>query len=291
MRDDMGHDGQSEGGRVAAIRAAIAAGFRRRRPGPAAAGPAAAPARRWRAPATEAAWAALPVLTPNPRQMERERIVSFGKVHPAAVAFDVLRTRLMKLCRDNGWRRVAISSPTKGMGKSVVATNLALSLSRSDETRVVLIDLDLKLLGLRRIFGQREPRPIAEFLGGRKPAEAFLQRVGATLAVGVNSQPVRHSSELLQSATARDALAAVEQLYAPDLMILDLPPLLVSDDALALLPQVDAVLLVAAAGETTAKEIKACEALIGNACKLIGVILNKCRDDAADAYGYYGTYR
>jgi Mrp family chromosome partitioning ATPase len=290
MRDDMGED--SQGGRAAGIRAAIAQAMRRRHGRTAKpAATAAAPVRRWRSPATDAAWAALPVLTPNPRQMERERIVSFGKAHPGAVAFDVLRTRLIKVCRDNGWRRVAISSPTKGMGKSVIATNLAFALSRSAETRVVLIDLDLKLLGLKRIFGAREARPITDFLGGRKPADAFLQRVGDSLAVGINSHPVRHSSELLQSATARDALAAVEQHYVPDLMILDLPPLLVSDDALALLPQVDAVLLVAAAGETTAKEIKACEALIGNACKLIGVLLNKCRDDAADAYGYYGTYR
>jgi Mrp family chromosome partitioning ATPase len=243
--------------------------------------------RTWRSARSEAAWERLAPASFDPRLLARRLVVSQNKTDPGAVAFDILRTRLLKVCRDNGWRRVAITSPTKGMGKSVICANLAFALARSEETRAVLLDLDLRMPGLKRIFGLRTPRPIAGLLRGEVPPEQFLERLGPAVAIGLNTTPVRHSSELLQSGAAREALAAIEATYEPDLMLFDLPPILVSDDAIAMLSQVDAALLVAAAGETTAREVRDAEAMIAGVCSLIGVVLNKCRDDAADGYRYY----
>ncbi|MGV8954718.1 MAG: hypothetical protein ACOH2M_26710, partial [Cypionkella sp.] len=64
--------------------------------------------------------------------------------HPAAVGFDILRTRLLHGLAEKGWRRIAVTSPTHGCGKSFVAINLALSLARRPSSRSVLLDLDLR---------------------------------------------------------------------------------------------------------------------------------------------------
>ncbi len=82
----------------------------------------------------------------------------------------------------------------------------------------------------------------------------------------------------------------MHEVYRPDAVIYDLPPLLVSDDAIGFLPQVDCVLLVAAAGQTTPTEIDECERLLGETTNFLGVLLNKCEVKNSDAYqyGYYG---
>jgi Mrp family chromosome partitioning ATPase len=243
-----------------------------------------------RLPTAEAAWSALRAIEADERTLEAERVVSYAKTDPAHVAFDVLRTRLLKVCRDHRWTRIAVTSPTKSCGKSMVCANLAFSLARNEETRAILLDLDLKLPRLAKVFGVAPVGRIGGFLRGETPPEGFLARVGANLAVGLNAERVRDSAELIQSPQATATLAAMIDRYRPAIALYDLPPLLVSDDVIGLLPQVDAVLLVAAAGQTTAKDIAACEALLADSANFIGVVLNKCADDPRDSYAYDYQY-
>lgn len=249
-------------------------------PGPAPAATAAAPG-----PAP-GPWESLREVTLAPRQLARSRIVSLEKSDPAHVAFDVLRTRVLKALRDNGWRRVAVTSPTKGCGKTFVAANLALSLARQPEIRTLLLDLDLRAPALAPALGLREARPIQPFLEGRAAPAEHLLRVGANLALGPNSQRVRDSAELIQARQTGPALAAAVAFLAPDVVILDLPPLLAGDDALATLPHVDCALLVAGGGQTTPEHIEACERLLEGSTPLLGVVLNRAEDVAEDLYGY-----
>jgi Mrp family chromosome partitioning ATPase len=50
-----------------------------------------------------------------------------------------------------------------------------------------------------------------------------------------------------------------------------------SDDAMGFLDQVDCVLLVAAAGQTSLREIDVCEQDLSAQTNVLGVVLNKCR--------------
>jgi Mrp family chromosome partitioning ATPase len=241
-------------------------------------------------PAADAAWSALTEAAPDERTLEAERVVSYRKTDPAHVAFDVLRTRLLKTCRDHGWTRIAVTSPTKACGKSMVCANLAFSLARNEDTRIILVDLDLKLPRLAQVFGLAPSGRVSGFLQGLTPPEGFLIRIGPNLAVGLNAERVKDSAELIQSPQAAAALGAMIDRYRPGIVIYDLPPLLVSDDVIGLLPQVDAVLLVIAAGQSTAKDVGACETLLSDATNFIGVILNKCSDDPRDTYSYEYQY-
>jgi Mrp family chromosome partitioning ATPase len=247
-------------------------------------GAPAAEAELRRLPVAEAAWAALAGTQPDEARLEAGRVVSSRKTDPAHVAFDVLRTRLLRVCRDRGWTRIAITSPTKACGKSTVCANLAFSLARNADTRTILLDLDLRLPQLSRLFGVAPRGGVAGFLQGRTPPEGYLLRVGANLAVGLNVERVADSAELIHSPQAAAALGAMIDRYRPEIVLYDLPPMLVSDDVIGLLPQVDAVLLVVAAGQSTAADVRACETLLSDAANFIGVVLNKCSDDPRDSY-------
>jgi Mrp family chromosome partitioning ATPase len=242
------------------------------------------------APADPSPWAALEEVTLDAVHLKRTRVVSYQKNDPAHIAFDVLRTRLLKVFKDNGWSRLAITSPTKGCGKTFVAANLAISLARQAECRTVLIDMDLKVPEIAGTLGLTTPRPIEWYLTGKTRPEDYFRRIGPNLALGLNTERVRDSAELIQDECTAQALAQMRELYRPDAVIYDLPPMLASDDAIGFLPHVDCVLLVAAASQTKAAEIEECERLLGEATNFLGVLLNKCEVKTSDTYqyGYYG---
>lgn len=231
-----------------------------------------------------ARWAAITPTLPDPAHLERHRIVT-AAAGRAAVPFDVLRTRTLQQMRANNWHRVAITSPTEGCGKSTIALNLALALARQTDLRTILCEADLRRPSLARLLGITAPLQFARVLEGRAPFADHARRIGTNLAIAVNCGPVRHSAEILHGPAVGPTLDVLEAEYNPQVMIFDMPPILVSDDAMAFLGQVDCVLLVAGAEITTIKQIDACEREIAQVANVMGVVLNKCRYTGSD-YGY-----
>ena len=98
-------------------------------------------------------------------------------------------------------------------------------------------------------------------------------------------RPFAWRRELLQNAEAAKALKGLKQKLDPDFIVLDLPPMLSTDDVMAVLPNVDCVILVAAAEATTRSEIDMCELELSQKSNVLGVVLNKCRY-SPEKYGY-----
>ena len=204
---------------------------------------------------------------------------------PAHVAFNLLRTRVRKSMADRGWKSVAITSPSPGCGKTVVAINLALSLARAPNCRVVLLDLDLRRSAVASALGVTAKASIADFLLGSANAEDCFVETVDNLFVAINHQPLKHAAEMMQSPRMQSLLSAIEERLAPDVILFDLPPMRSNDDALAFFPNTDAVLLVVGAGVSTAAEVAECEGQISQVDKLLGLVLNKC-ESRADDYAY-----
>lgn len=239
--------------------------------------------------ARDALWAGLEEFQPRPRHLKRNRIYAVAAGGEAA-AFDITRTKLLHQMRSNRWRRVAITSPTPACGKTTLSLNLAFSLGRQADLRTMLVELDLRRPTMAQLLGQKEARQFSEVLEGRAPAEEHLVRIGETLAVGTNRASVASSAELLHKVETGQIMDALELQFAPDVMIFDMPPMLLTDDTLAFIDQIDCVLLVAAAGNSSMAEITRCAEELSARCNFLGVVLNKCRYlDGGDAYGYgYG---
>lgn len=233
-------------------------------------------------------WTGLQDFAPDLRRLEQQRIY-LGSGGSLSSAFDVLRTRVLQQMQANNWRRLAITSPTTGCGKSTVALNLAFSLARQPERRVLLAELDLRRPSLRKILGIRDEVDFGAVLDGRAEFAACARRYGKNLAVACNSKPGQAPSELLQSSMVPMVLSQIETDYAPEIMLFDEPPMMAGDDVLAFTAHVDAVLIVAAAETTTIKQIDLCERELAQQTNIIGVVLNKCRYDA-DVHDYSYRY-
>jgi protein-tyrosine kinase len=231
-------------------------------------------------------WAALTELTLNTARLDLHRIVSYRKSHPAHVGFDMLRTRILNVLRTNGWTRLAITSATKGCGKTMVSLNLALSLGHQADMRSMFFDMDLRSPSAAKYLDVHERFSMESFLNGVVEAPAFLRRAGTNLALGLNTAVVPSPAEMLHHARTKDILSATLNRYRPNVAIFDLPPVLVSDDVLAFLPHGDCVLMGAASGQTTPKEIREAEQVLGNQTNFLGVMLNKSKEKTGHGYYY-----
>lgn len=233
------------------------------------------------------AWRALDELAVEPKLIEQNRIVALQDGAPGA-EFDMMRTRVLQQMRANNWRRLAITSPTPACGKTTVALNLAFSLSRQSDVRTILLEMDLRRPSLARVLGLDNGHKFARVLDGKEPLADHALRYGDNLILATNRSPSQRPAELLQGSKATEALNEIEATYAPDIMIIDMPPMLVSDDTIAFMNKVDCVLLVAAAETTKVKEVDICERELSQHANMMGVVLNKCRHMGPTyGYGYY----
>lgn len=231
-------------------------------------------------------WESLGSLALSAKHLAGNGLFPQSDSDPAAAAFDLLRTRLLHGLADKGWRRIAVTSPTHGCGKSFVATNLALALARRPGSRSALIDLDLRRPRLADLLGVPDAGPLEDFLSGSQPLESQFRRFGRTLALGLNSEPVEQASERLHHPDTVLALEAMLAQLDPEVVLYDMPPALVGDDVLALAPCIDAVLLVTDGTRSSPEEIRACERLFEGRLPLMGVVLNRAQDRKAGHYRY-----
>lgn len=230
-------------------------------------------------------WTGLKSWTPDHRVLKENRVITLDHADAARGSFDMLRTKILQVMRQNGWKSIAVTSPTAACGKSTVSANLAFSLSHQVDCRTVLLDLDLRRPSVGKTLGMKETPSIEKFLNGNASLEESFVRFGSNLAIAANDRPVTHASELLQSASARSALAAMQSRLGPDIVLYDLPPMLAFDDVLAFAPSVDCALIVTAAEMTTGAEADVCEYELSQRTKVLGVVLNKCRY-TPEKYGY-----
>jgi Mrp family chromosome partitioning ATPase len=201
----------------------------------------------------------------------------------------MLRNQVLQEMDKHSWQFLAVTSPTMACGKTVTACNLAMSIARLPERSVLLVDLDMRkpmvadYLGLESDFG------ILSVLGDRCTLGSSLieASIGPNkLLVLPGEAAPKTSAEWMASQTMGTLLQTIKRDFRSRLVIFDLPPMLVGDDVISILPRMDAVLLVAGIGSTSVADIKECQKHLRQS-NVIRVVVNKVRDGMDDYYGYY----
>lgn len=223
--------------------------------------------------------------------MEQSRFVSEVDDRSAIAAYKVLRTRVLQRMRSNNWRTLLVTSAGAGEGKTLTASNLALSLSRDVNQSVLLVDLDLKRSRVAQYFGfdVEIGDGIGEYLTGSAEIPDIVYSPSGMERISIipNRSEIEHSSDLLSSPRMKELLEWLRVQSERTIVIFDMPPVLVDDDVLAFCPVVDAVLLVVAQGQTERALLEKAMSLLSET-NLLGIVLNKSSESGGDnAYGYY----
>jgi protein-tyrosine kinase len=230
-------------------------------------------------------------VTLNGARLTSKRIISHDILDPRSKSFDILRTQVLQTMDAKSWQIIGVTSPSAGCGKSVIATNLALSIARQPDRPVLLVDLDLRKPQVASNLGLRCNTGVVNVLQGSANLSSAIvkARIGSEqIFVLPCEMSVLNSSEWMASRSMSAVLHDIKRDYRPWIVIVDLPPILPSDDVLTVLPQIDCVLFVAAAGITTVAEIKECNKHL-ESTPVVRVVLNRAVDAVAKYYAYPKT--
>lgn len=225
-------------------------------------------------------------VTLAPKRLEEQRIIAHDVTDPRSKSYDILRTQVLQAMDAKGWQVLAVTSPTPGCGKTLTSINLALGIARQVERSVLLADMDLRNPQVARRLGVRCDGGLLGLLQGQQSlADAAFRAHAGPHAMNVLpvEEPTDSSSEWMASSAMRQALQDMRAGFRGNTIILDLPPLLVSDDVIALLPQVDCVLLVTAVGQTTRSEVEECKGYL-RSTSIVRVVVNKVAENNRKYY-------
>lgn len=219
----------------------------------------------------------------SPDTLRKNRVIFGSTNEPAANAYKMLRTRVLHLMNEHGWRSLAVTSPGPGVGKTLTTINLAMSQARDINHSVALVDLDLHRPTIHAHLGYEPQQGVADFLRGDASLHDVLFNPGIErLVVLPGRQAAENSAEMLASPRMRELVEQLKQ-DSSRLVFFDLPPLLSVDDALAFSPLVDAVLLVVEEGRTSRDEIGRAMELL-RATNVLGTVLNKSSEATTAPY-------
>lgn len=209
--------------------------------------------------------------------LEANRIIAHDISDHRGKAFDMLRTQVLQTMDLQEWQFLAVTSPTAGCGKTLTSVNLALSIARQPERSVLLVDMDLQKPQVARCLGFKSDVGILSVVEGHATLDDALiaARVGMRhLIVLPVETPTANSSEFVASRAMTALLKDLRQKFPSYIVIFDLPPMLVSDEVISLLPELDCLLLVAAVGTTTPAEISECNRHLRSS-EILRIVVNK----------------
>ncbi|MFC1626482.1 GumC family protein [Pseudomonadota bacterium] len=236
--------------------------------------------------------------------LERQmRLIShFSPPSTISEAYRSLRTNLL-FSQEGAHKVILVSSSTVKEGKSTIAANLAVVVAQQG-ARVLLIDGDMRKPMQHHTFGLKRAPGLSECLLGqiswrdaiKRFSDVMLGDMGIDQALftpGLDQLDILscgrasvNPPDLLSDPAIDKMLADVRKEY--DLVIIDMPPLLHTTDAIIVASKVDGILLVYHIGSVVRGALKRVKSNIESVGgKVLGVVLNGVRGDLSPDYSTY----
>jgi protein-tyrosine kinase len=199
-----------------------------------------------------------------------------------AETFKMLRSQLFQRLRADGHSLLAVTSPRDIEGKSLTALNIAMTMAAEFDSTVLLVDADLSGQGLQSLLGLGPVPGLSDHLSLGTPLPELLINPGLPrlVVLPAGTQPLLNSVELLGTRAAQQLFQELKHRYPDRCVVVDLPPLLNTADALTFLPQADTTLLVVEEHTTTIADMEGAASLLAR-FNLMGAVISKRREDGA----------
>jgi capsular exopolysaccharide synthesis family protein len=230
----------------------------------------------------------LPLLAIVPEVKEPASRILPAAGQAVTESFNTLAALLETQSKEDNARLFAVTSAVPSEGKSTVACNAAVALARAG-SRVLLVDADLRRGTQHKLFSVANEPGLSTYLqGGTDTIDAMMSATDVdNLTLMPAGAPMQNPIPFLHAERFHALLRDLRGWY--DYVILDLPPVKSAADALIVAPLADAIVLVAASGETRKDDVTYAKRMIRSVkAKMCGCVLTKARIRGGGYY-YYPT--
>lgn len=204
--------------------------------------------------------------------------------------YKMLRTNLNFTLPDTvGCPVIGVTSSIRGEGKSTTAVNLAYVLAEENK-RVVLIDADLRLPSIAKKMGLKSTPGLTNLLveDNSQNIVAYKSSVLENWRIIPSGDIPPNPSELLSSEKMGNFIEKLKQYC--DYIVIDLPPVNVVTDALAISKYLSGMILVVRENYTDKADLDDCvRSLELSNVNVLGFLLNAVVDETG-SYGKYTKY-
>jgi capsular exopolysaccharide synthesis family protein len=231
-------------------------------------------------------WAAT---VPSARVVDKLNVANSTLPQSVVEQYRRLAASLHHAQADRGIKTVMACSALGGEGKSLTATNLALTLSGSYRRRVLLVDADLRRPSLAKAFELPETAGLSDGLLAGDDRPLPVTQINACLALLPAGRPTHDPVGPLTSNRMRHIIGEAREAF--DWVIIDTPPIALLTDASLLGAMVDTAVLVVRAGYTPLAAVKKALQTVGRQ-RVIGLVLNRVTSESHHGYdyAYYGRH-
>lgn len=205
---------------------------------------------------------------------------------PISEAYRTLRTNVQFTSVDSETKKIMVTSPGPGEGKSSTAANLAVSIAQSGKS-IIVVDADLRKPTQHKLFGLDNREGLSVALVQDQDYREFIKETAVPGLMVLTAGPIPpNPAELVGSKRMKRLIEELSLEY--DMVLIDTPPIIAVTDAAILAQEVDGVILVLASGEVN-KEFaqKAKDQLDKVGAKILGAVLNKVDMKTGEYYYYY----
>jgi capsular exopolysaccharide synthesis family protein len=218
-----------------------------------------------------------------------EKVVVDAETNPASVEqYRRLAAVLHHAQNERGLRVIMVTSALPGEGKTLTASNLALTLSESYQRRVLLVDADLRRPSIHQLFALPSLSGLSDGLRSVEDRKLTLVEVSSHLTVLPAGRPDPDPMSVLTSSRMQYVLDEAREKF--DWVIVDTPPVGLMPDAHLLAAMVDGALLIIGAGMSPHRAVAKAADVIGRD-RILGVVLNRvARNDMSHGAYYYSYY-
>jgi capsular exopolysaccharide synthesis family protein len=206
--------------------------------------------------------------------------------HAFMEAYRNLRSSLLYMATQGKRpRTILVTSAVPGDGKSMTASNLAITIAHSG-SRVLLIDADLRKGLLHRSFNLTSTPGLTEILTDQAEAAKTIQPTSTpNLSLLPRGNTSRNPGEMFLNQKTVSLLKHLSGQF--DYVIIDTAPVMAADDVASLSPNVEGVVFVIRAACTSARVARAAlEVLYQREVQILGLVFNAVEANASDYYYY-----
>jgi exopolysaccharide/PEP-CTERM locus tyrosine autokinase len=188
-------------------------------------------------------------------------------------------------------RVIMITSALPGDGKTFTSINLALSMALERDISVLLVDCDVAKRHVSDIVGMKDESGLLDALVDESVDvdSLVIQTNLSGLSILPAGRRVEATTEHLSSNRMRQIIANLCSRNPRRILLLDSPPLLITNEGRTLVKVAGQIVLVIRAGHTPRHAVQESMGLF-DAQQSGGIILNQVEASPIEGYYGYGSY-